>query len=172
MKQTTNIFWFRRDLRLDDNIGLYQALSEKHPVLPIFIFDTEILDNLPEDDARVTFIFETLQKLRKTLQEEHDSSLAIYYGKPMDIYNQLIEDYNIDIVFTNHDYEPYATERDAEIKNLLSKNNVLFKTYKDQVIFEKDEVIKSDGKPYLVYTPYMKTSVSYTHLTLPTSDLV
>ena len=157
MKQTTNIFWFRRDLRLDDNIGLYQALSEKHPVLPIFIFDTEILDNLPEDDARVTFIFETLHKLRKTLQEEHDSSLAIYYGKPMDIYNQLIEDYNIDTVFTNHDYEPYATERDAEIKNLLSKNNVLFKTYKDQVIFEKDEVIKNDGKPYLVYTPYMKT---------------
>ena len=157
MKQAINIFWFRRDLRLDDNIGLYQALSEKHPVLPIFIFDTEILDNLPEDDARVTFIFETLQELRKTLQEEHDSSLAIYYGKPMDIYNKLIEDYNIDTVFTNHDYEPYATERDAEIKNLLSKNNVLFKTYKDQVIFEKDEVIKNDGKPYLVYTPYMKT---------------
>ena len=157
MKQTTNIFWFRRDLRLDDNIGLYQALSEKHPVLPIFIFDTEILDNLPEDDARVTFIFETLQELRKTLQEEHDSSLAIYYGKPMDIYNQLIEDYNIDTVFTNHDYEPYATERDAEIKNLLSKNDISFKTFKDQVIFEKDEVIKNDGKPYLVYTPYMKT---------------
>ena len=157
MKQAINIFWLRRDLRLDDNIGLHQALSEKHPVLPIFIFDTEILDNLPEDDARVTFIFETLQELRKTLQEEHDSSLAIYYGKPMDIYNQLIEDYNIDIVFTNHDYEPYATERDAEIKNLLSKNNVLFKTYKDQVIFEKDEVIKNDGSPYLVYTPYMKT---------------
>ena len=157
MKQAINIFWLRRDLRLDDNIGLHQALSEKHPVLPIFIFDTEILDNLPEDDARVTFIFETLQELRKTLQEEHDSSLAIYYGKPMDIYNQLIEDYNIDTVFTNHDYEPYATERDAEIKNLLSKNNVLFKTYKDQVIFEKDEVIKNDGSPYLVYTPYMKT---------------
>lgn len=157
MKQTTNIFWFRRDLRLDDNIGLYQALSEKHPVLPIFIFDIEILDNLPEDDARVTFIFETLHKLRKTLQEEHDSSLAIYYGKPMDIYNKLIEDYNIDTVFTNHDYEPYATERDAEIKNLLSENDISFKTFKDQVIFEKDEVIKSDGKPYLVYTPYMKT---------------
>ncbi|WP_283635578.1 cryptochrome/photolyase family protein [Aquaticitalea lipolytica] len=157
MKQAINIFWLRRDLRLDDNIGLHQALSEKHPVLPIFIFDTEILDNLPEDDARVTFIFETLHKLRKTLQEEHDSSLAIYYGKPMDIYNQLIEDYNIDTVFTNHDYEPYATERDAEIKNLLSKNDISFKTFKDQVIFEKDEVIKSDGKPYLVYTPYMKT---------------
>ena len=157
MKQAINIFWFRRDLRLDDNIGLYQALSEKHPVLPIFIFDTEILDNLPEDDARVTFIFETLQKLRKTLQEEHDSSLAIYYGKPMDIYNQLIEDYNIDIVFTNHDYEPYARERDAEIKNLLSENDISFKTFKDQVIFEKDEVIKNDGSPYLVYTPYMKT---------------
>ena len=157
MKQTINIFWFRRDLRLDDNIGLYQALSEKHPVLPIFIFDTEILDNLPEDDARVTFIFETLQKLRKTLQEEHDSCLAVYYGKPIEIYKQLIEDYNIDSVFTNHDYEPYARERDAEIKNLLSENDISFKTFKDQVIFEKDEVIKNDGSPYLVYTPYMKT---------------
>ncbi len=157
MKQPINIFWFRRDLRLDDNIGFYEALRSDNPVLPIFIFDTEILDKLPEDDARVSFIFETLQNMRKTLQDEKESSLAIYHGKPIEIYKQLIEDYDIDTVFTNRDYEPYAKERDAEIENLLSKKNIKFKTFKDQVIFEKSEVVKNDGDPYVVYTPYMKT---------------
>ncbi|MGJ8593144.1 MAG: cryptochrome/photolyase family protein [Aquaticitalea sp.] len=157
MKQTINIFWFRRDLRLDDNVAFYEALKSDLPVLPLFIFDTEILQNLPEDDARVTFIFETLQTMRKTLQEEHDSSLAIYYGKPNVIYNQLIKDFEVQTVFTNHDYEPYAKERDAEIEKLLSKKDILFKTFKDQVIFEKEEVVKSNGEPYMVYTPYMKT---------------
>ena len=157
MKQPINIFWFRRDLRLDDNIGFYEALRSDNPVLPIFIFDTEILDKLPEDDARVSFIFETLQDMRKTLQDEKESSLAIYHGKPIEIYKQLIEDYDIDTVFTNRDYEPYAKERDAEIENLLSKKNIKFKTFKDQVIFEKSEVVKNDGDPYVVYTPYMKT---------------
>ncbi|MEO6346315.1 MAG: deoxyribodipyrimidine photo-lyase [Aquaticitalea sp.] len=157
MKNPINIFWFRRDLRLDDNIGFYEALKSEHPVLPIFIFDTEILDKLPEDDARVTFIFETLQKMSGTLQKEHDSSVAMYYGKPLDIYKQLVKDYEIFAVYTNHDYEPYAKERDEEIKEFLSKIDIDFKTFKDQVIFEKDEVVKNDGDPYLVYTPYMKT---------------
>lgn len=156
MKHPLNIFWFRRDLRLDDNIGLFKALESEHPVLPIFIFDSEILNNLPKDDARVTFIFETLQKIRKTLQEHHKSSLAIYHGKPIDIYKQLLEDYDIAAVFTNHDYEPYAKERDNEIQELLANRNIDFKTFKDQVIFEKDEIVKKDGDPYLVYTPYMK----------------
>ena len=157
MKQPINIFWFRRDLRLDDNVGFYEALRGENPVLPIFIFDPEILDKLPEDDARVTFIFETLQKMRNTLQDERDSSIAMFYGKPIDIYKQLIKDNDIASVYTNHDYEPYAKERDSEIEELLSKKNINFKTYKDQVIFEKDEVVKGDGDPYVVYTPYMKT---------------
>ncbi|MFC4220452.1 cryptochrome/photolyase family protein [Flagellimonas marina] len=154
MSDTVSIFWFRRDLRLDDNIGFLQALKGDHPVLPIFIFDTEILDKLPKDDARVTFLHETLQKMRSQLQDDHKSSIAIYYGRPKAIFEQLIKDFQIKSVYTNHDYEPYAKERDEEIKELLSKNDIEFYTFKDQVIFEKDEVVKDDGDPYVVYTPY------------------
>ncbi|MBL7559873.1 deoxyribodipyrimidine photo-lyase [Olleya sp. YSTF-M6] len=156
MATTVNIFWFRRDLRLDDNVGFFNALKSDLPVLPIFIFDKNILEQLPEDDARVNFIFDTLQTMRNTLQSEHNSSLAIYYDTPEDAFKTIMEQFTIDTVFTNHDYEPYATKRDKNIKQLLDKNNISFKTYKDQVIFEKDEVVKKDGKPYVVYTPYMR----------------
>ena len=157
MSKKVNIFWFRRDLRLDDNLGFYEALRGDLHVLPIFIFDTEILEHLPKDDARVTFIHQTLQSMRQTLQKEHQSSIALYHGKPTDIFKSLINEYDIETVFTNHDYEPYATERDNEIKSILESNDIQFKTYKDQVIFEKSEVVKKDGDPYLVYTPYMRT---------------
>lgn len=154
--EKVNIFWFRRDLRLDDNVGFYNALKSKNPVLPIFIFDKEILDKLPKDDARVTFIFDTLQKMNGTLQKENNSSLALFYGKPEEIYKNLIKKYTIETVFTNRDYEPYASKRDQKITEVLAENNIEFKTFKDQVIFEKDEVVKKDGNPYVVYTPYMK----------------
>ncbi|PSG88350.1 cryptochrome/photolyase family protein [Aurantibacter aestuarii] len=157
MTQTLNIFWFRRDLRLDDNIGFYNALKQDLPVLPIFIFDSEILDDLPEDDARVEFIYNTLQDMRKTLRDDHDSGIAMYHGKPEQVFKELIKNYKIDTVYTNHDYEPYARDRDESIQKLLEKNDIEFKTYKDQVIFEKSEVVKKDGDPYVVYTPYMKT---------------
>ena len=156
MNKKINIFWFRRDLRLDDNLGFFEALKAEHPVLPIFIFDTKILDQLPKDDARVTFIHETLQDLRQTLQDEHKSSIALFKGEPIDIYKQLIKDYDIETVYTNHDYEPYATARDTEIKTFLRDNKVEFSTFKDQVIFEKSDIVKKDGKPYMVYTPYMR----------------
>ncbi|WP_088323578.1 cryptochrome/photolyase family protein [Polaribacter tangerinus] len=156
MNNKVNIFWFRRDLRLDDNIGFYNALKSDNPVLPIFIFDDEILKKLPKNDARITFIYNTLQKMRSKLKEEHNSSIAMYFGSPANIFEKLLNDYSIDTVFTNHDYEPYATERDQKITNLLAKNGVHFKTFKDQVIFEKDEIVKKDGTPYVVYTPYMK----------------
>ena len=154
--EKVNIFWFRRDLRLDDNAGLYHALNSNLPVLPFFIFDTEILDKLPKNDARVSFIHNTLQSLRKTLQQNYKSSLGIYKGKPIEIYKQLVNTYDIETVFTNHDYEPYARTRDKEISEFLSSNAIAFKTYKDQVIFEKDEVVKKDGNPYMVYTPYFR----------------
>ncbi len=157
MKQPLNIFWFRRDLRLDDNVGFYEALKSEHPVLPMFIFDTDILDKLPEDDARISFIHDTLQQMRQTLQDERESSIAMYHGTPESIFETLMNDYEIDTVFTNRDYEPYAKERDTSIETLLAKNDITFKTYKDQVIFEKDEVVKGDGDPYVVYTPFMKT---------------
>ena len=156
MKDTVNIFWFRRDLRLDDNVGFYNALKSEHPVLPIFIFDKEILKKLPKDDARITFIYETLQKMRTKLEDKNTSSIAMFHGKPATIYKNLLEKYKIDTVFTNRDYEPYAKERDDKIQQLLNDNNIKFKTFKDQVIFEQNEVTKKDGLPYVVYTPYMK----------------
>ncbi|WP_250432437.1 cryptochrome/photolyase family protein [Hanstruepera flava] len=157
MNEPLTIFWFRRDLRLDDNHGFYQALKGNNPVLPIFIFDTEILQNLPEDDARVTFIYEKLQDMRTTLQKDQDSSIAILKGKPIDIFKDLVKEYKVETVYTNHDYEPYAIKRDQDIANFLASQNIEFKTFKDQVIFEKDEIVKQDGNPYQVYTPYMKT---------------
>jgi len=156
MNKKINIFWFRRDLRLDDNVGFYNALKSELPVLPIFIFYSEILGELPEDDARVTFIFNTLQNMRKELQQTANSSLAMYFGTPEETYKKLLKEYSIDTVYTNHDYEPYSKTRDEVIENLLSKNEINFKTFKDQVIFERNEVVKDDGTPYRVYTPYMK----------------
>ncbi|WP_034258550.1 cryptochrome/photolyase family protein [Altibacter lentus] len=156
MADLVNIFWFRRDLRLDDNVGFYKALHGKHPVLPIFIFDTEILDELPEDDARVCFIFETLQNMRKELQK-HGSSIALYHGSPKEVFEHILSEFNVANVITNHDYEPYARSRDDNVRAFLSEKEIGFHTFKDQVIFEKDEVVKDDGDPYVVYTPYMKT---------------
>lgn len=149
------IFWFRRDLRLDDNIGLFHALNSDEEVLPIFIFDEFILSQLPKDDARVRFIHELLSKIQKQL-EEKGKSLAIFYGKPIDIFQKLITENKILTVYTNHDYEPYARKRDKEIYQLFKENEIEFKTSKDQVIFEKSEVVKDDGLPYVVYTPYSK----------------
>ena len=170
MSKKVSIFWFRRDLRLDDNVGFLQALKGDSPVLPIFIFDKEILDKLPKDDARVTFIYETLQQMRDELRTGHSSSLAMYYGKPVSIFKTLLEQYDIQEVHTNHDYEPYAKERDSNVEKLLSDKNIGFKTYKDQVIFEKDEIVKGDGDPYVVYTPYKNTWKEHfdadTHLTI------
>ena len=151
-----NIFWFRRDFRLDDNVGLFYALKSDNPVLPIFIYDTDIIDKLPKDDARLTFIHQSLKDLNNKLKQEHNSSIAFYHGKPIDIFKNIIEEYNVDKVFTNKDYEPYAVNRDNDINDLLKDNQVEFNTYKDQVIFEKSEVVKGDGEPYLVFTPYMK----------------
>ncbi len=146
------IFWFRRDLRLHDNAGLFTALKENKNVIPIFIFDTEILKKLDDkQDRRVEFIHQSL-RLLKTQLEELGSSLLILHGNPVEMYEHL----NPKSVYTNHDYEPYATNRDETIKNSLEKRGITFKTFKDQVIFEKDEVIKDDGKPYTIFTPYSR----------------
>lgn len=157
MKNKINVFWFRRDLRLDDNTGLYHALHAGLPVLPIFIYDTEILDKLEnKHDARVEFIHNALFEIDNELKRYH-SSLLTLAGKPANVWNKLTGVYEVNEVFTNHDYEPYAIERDSEISSFLNKNGVKFTTFKDQVIFEKNEVVKPDGKPYSIYTPYSKT---------------
>jgi len=150
-----NVFWFRRDLRLDDNVGLYHALQSGEEVLPIFIFDANILLQLPKDDARVTFIYKQLLNIQSQLNKL-GKSLAVFYGNPFDVFKKLMAENNIKTVFTNHDYEPYARKRDLELFQLLKEKNIDFKTSKDQVIFEKSEVVKDDGSPYVVYTPYSK----------------
>jgi len=156
MKTKLNLFWFRRDLRLIDNHGLYEALQSELPVLPIFIFDTEILNQLEnKEDKRVDFIFQALEKLNEYL-EKQGKSIQIFYGKPLEIYENLSQQYEIGNVFCNEDYEPYAIKRDQEIADFLNKKGINFHTYKDQVIFQKDEITKADGKPYTVYTPYSK----------------
>ncbi len=154
MNKKVSVFWFRRDLRLDDNVGFLAALKGEHPVLPIFIFDNEILEKLPENDPRVTFIYDTLQQMRSELQDNHGSSIAMYEGNPIQVFKSLIKEHEIAEVFTNRDYEPYALERDSAIEKLLKAEDIPFHTFKDQVIFEKNEVVKDDGDPYVVYTPF------------------
>lgn len=151
-----NIFWFRRDFRLNDNAGLYEALTSDYPVLPIFIYDTDIINKLPKNDARLTFIYNSLQKINQTLKSEYNTSIGFYHGKPIEVFRKIVDEFNIDGVYTNTDYEPYAINRDAEIEKFLKTKSINFHSFKDQVIFEKSEVVKSDGEPYLVYTPYMK----------------
>lgn len=150
------IFWFRRDLRLHDNAGLYHALKSGYPVLPLFIFDTNILDDLPtRNDARVEFIQRAVADLANTL-EDLGSAIHIAQGKPVEVWQQLLQKYNIGAVFTNRDYEPYALERDSAVANLLKKRGIPFLDFKDHVIFDRDEVLKDDGTPYTVFTPYSR----------------
>ncbi|HSD14253.1 MAG TPA: deoxyribodipyrimidine photo-lyase [Flavobacterium sp.] len=149
------IFWFRRDLRLYDNTGLYHALNSSEEVLPVFIFDENILSQLSKDDARVTFIHDQLEKIQAQLKTI-GKSLAIFHGTPENTFKKLISENSITTVFTNHDYEPYARKRDKELNLLFKENGIEFKTCKDQVIFEKSEIAKDDGSPYVVYTPYSK----------------
>ena len=154
--QKVTIFWFRRDLRLNDNAALYHALKEGHPVIPIFIFDKNILDKLEDKaDRRVEFIHAALQDIQQQLQQL-GASLEVYHSTPMDVFAQLLKKYSVQKVFTNHDYEPYATDRDTAIREFLQQCAVELATYKDQVIFEKNEVVKDDGKPYTVFTPYSR----------------
>ncbi len=156
MKQAVTLFWFRRDLRLNDNAGLYYALKENKNVLPIFIFDKNILEKLDDKaDKRVDFIHRQVLKLQNELNELK-SALKIFYDTPENTYKQLLNEYDVKRVYANHDYEPYANERDAGIEKLLSVNGIKLLTYKDHVIFEKNEVMKDDGTPYGVFTPYSK----------------
>ena len=152
-KQEVSFFWFRRDLRLEDNGGLFHALQSQYPVVPIFIFDEVILDKLPKDDARVGFIHENLSKINEELIQI-DSSILVVRGKTLEVWDSLSKEYNIKEVFFNKDYEPYATKRDTEISKYLENNNIVCHTVKDQVIFEEKEITKADGLPYTVYTPF------------------
>ena len=149
------LFWFRRDLRFHDNAGFYNALVDADEVLPVFVFDETILDKLPKDDARVDFIHQHISKMQQE-SEVHGSSMCVAKGNPSKLIPQWCEEHNITAVYTNEDYEPYATARDLKIKGILAAKGIGFKTFKDQVIFAPDEVLKKDGTPYRVYTPFSR----------------
>ena len=150
------IFWFRRDLRLHDNAGLYHALKDNKPVIPIFIFDKNILDKLEnKEDRRVTFIYQAVKEIQEQLKSI-SSSLEVFYDFPEKVFTQLLSKYKIEKVYANHDYEPYAIARDEKINEILKLSGGTLVTFKDQVIFEKDEIKKDDGKPYTVFTPYSR----------------
>ncbi len=163
------IFWFRRDLRLDDNTALRAALKSGHEVLPIFIFDQDILSDLPEQDARLGFIHDLLTDINSSLHP-FESGVQCMFGNPVNVWKSLIESYDISSVFINKDYEPYARKRDQEIAALLSENGIVLHTFKDQVIFEENEVLKADGKPYTVFTPYKNKWLSHFSKEMLTSE--
>lgn len=149
------VCWFRRDLRLEDHTALHHALSSGYPVLPLFIFDTEIIEELPADDARLSFIYSTLRSMHGKLREG-GSGMQVEMGEPLEVWTRLITRHSIRAVYVNRDYEPYARERDSRVEALLRSTGIAFHSYKDQVIFEKGEVLKNDGKPYTVFTPYKR----------------
>lgn len=159
--QPIAIHWFRRDLRLEDNVALFHALTSGLPVLPVFIFDRVILDHLKEDktelteDKRVVFIHQSLQSLQSELKAL-GSDLLVLYDEPLAAWNKILSKFQVSQVYTNHDYEPYAVQRDDQVAAMLKAKGIAFKTFKDQCIFEKGEVLKDDGKPYTVFTPYSR----------------
>ncbi len=155
-----NVFWFRRDLRLEDNKALEQALKEKLPVLVLFIFDTNITDELPPNDPRVNFIYKSLSGINKELNK-YGSAVKVLKGDPLMIWKeQLVKSYDINAVYINTDYEPYARDRDNDVEALLKKHNITLLRFKDQVIFGENEILKPDAKPYTVFTPYKKKWLS------------
>lgn len=148
-----NVFWFRRDLRLDDNTGLKAALMDGLPVLPVFIFDSNITDDLQADDARISFIYNALHSINRELVTR-GSALLLKQGTPQKAWGEFVASYRIIKVFFNRDYEPYAIKRDKEITQFLGQKGIQVQSFRDQVIFEEKEVVKSDGSPYTVFTPY------------------
>jgi deoxyribodipyrimidine photo-lyase len=156
MANQVNIFWFRRDLRLHDNTGLHHALKAGKPVIPIFIFDRDILDKLDNiEDRRVEFIHQQVEHIQQQLISLN-SSLDVFYGRPMKVFEDLLKKYDVDAVFVNDDYEPYARQRDLMISEFLKASGKSYHSFKDHVIFEKEEVMKDDGSPYTIFTPYSK----------------
>lgn len=154
--QKITLFWFRRDLRLEDNTGLYYALQQEENVLPLFIFDKKILDKLDDkSDARVDFIHQQLLSINQGLAN-NESSILVKYGIPEEVYRELLAKFDIQAVYTNRDYEPYAKERDDAIDKLLKEKDIPFLTFKDQVIFEPGEILNGSGEFYKVFTPFSK----------------
>lgn len=161
-QRSISVFWFRRDLRTDDNHGLFKALTSGCRVMPVFIFDKNILEELQPDDRRLTFIHQQLQKLHATFGQ-YGGGLHVYYGDPETVFGELCANHSIRSVFTNRDYEPYALDRNRAVEKVLASHNVELHAFKDQVLFDHHDVMKPDAKPYTVYTPYSKKWLERMH---------
>ena len=157
--KTISIFWFRRDLRLDDNKGLYNALKNHDNVLPIFIYDKYILDKLKKNDHRIQFIKNKIEKINENLSKIN-KSIAQFYGRPVEVFEKLIKEFQVSNIYLNRDYSPYAIKRDNEIIKLSKKNNIKYNDFKDHVLYEKFDITKDDGTPYKVYTPFSRKWLS------------
>lgn len=174
MENKIVIYWFRRDLRTEDNKGLQQALASGLPVIPIFIFDREILDQLNDPcDRRVDYIHQALISINDTLHK-YNSTLQVYHGKPLEVFKKIITQYQVQAVYCNRDYEPLAIKRDKAVKTFLEEHTIRFYDFKDQVIFDQSEIVKTDGLPYTIYTPYAKkwrSELQPEHYTAAKTDL-
>jgi len=166
-KEKIVVFWFRRDLRSHDNTGLSKALNSGFKVLPIFIFDSEILDSLPKNDARLSFIHKNIQQLDSQFKKESQSGVYSFYKSVIESFEQIMQTYKLQGVYTNEDYEPYAISRDQQVVELLKDKGISFFSFKDQVVFEKNDITKDDGKPYVVYTPFKNKWLSLFNVTYP-----
>ena len=155
MKKEISIFWFRRDLRIDDNKGLYYALKDNDSVLPIFIYDKNILDKLKKIDHRIDYINYSISEINNSLSKKN-KSISSFYGYPKEVFSKLINKFDVKKVYVNRDYTPYSIKRDLVIQKLLENNKIQFCDFKDHVLFEKNEIVKDDGTPYKVYTPFSK----------------
>lgn len=152
-KESVALLWFRRDLRLYDNAALYQASLSGYKILPIFIFDIEILSTLPKNDARVGFILQSLVEINQLLAP-YNASCLIQMGTPLQIFNSLKAQFDIQHIFTNEDYEPYAIQRDTAISDWAYHNNIRFSKFVDHVLQSPKAILKADQTPYTVFTPY------------------
>jgi deoxyribodipyrimidine photo-lyase len=168
-EQQVALFWFRRDLRLEDNVGLFHALESKYRVIALFIFDEDILDSLEKNDPRVSFIHTSLEGINAQLQKV-GSSILVKKGKTLDIWQELIKEFDVKEVFFNKDYEPYAIKRDSLIGTFLKSNKVASFCYKDQVVFEEKEIAKADGSAYTIYTPYKNKWLEKYRLNAPLDE--
>jgi deoxyribodipyrimidine photo-lyase len=179
MKDEVVVFWFRRDLRLQDNAALSEALRSGQKVLPIYIYDENVPSFLSEKDVKTTFINAQLHKMQLELKNSN-AALSLAEGKAIDVFKEMMKQFKIHAVYVNREYEPNLIKRDQELFDFLTAQNIQFKTYKDQVLFERDEIVKADGLPYKIYTPYSKKwleklqhmNVSFFECSLETSKLV
>jgi deoxyribodipyrimidine photo-lyase len=148
-----NLCWIRRDLRTDDHKALAESLNSEGETYVVFIFDKFIIDKLPADDRRITFIIESLQEIEKKLNQ-FNSSLIIAYGNPIEEIEKIVHKLKINKLFLNRDYEPYAKKRDLEVKKVMNKLGVEVFDFKDHVFYEKHEVVTDKREIYKVFTPY------------------